>query len=405
MKKQKINNKFKLELILRITQAINQNLSVEDLLQKYEKLLFNELQIGKVVVFQKREHWENLLVSGVPENILNSIDAVSDLAEIKEITYISTDSLPQLQPFDFIIPVFQEDIILAYVLIGDFDEEGEGMSPAIKHLRFIQTISNIIIVAIKNKHLQKQLLKQEAIKKEIELASKIQSLLIPHDNLLPRNKYVTAKGFYQPHLEIGGDYYDFIELDGSELVFCVGDVAGKGIPAALIMANFQAQVRALYQSSLPLKELITELNKKISENSIAEKFITFFIGIYNYKSRKLQYINASHHPPVLFDMKENSVTRLTSGCIGLGMLDEIPFINVGEAEIKNHSKIICFTDGLVELKQENNVVLEVDSVTEMISNNDSLDRNFSNLVSYAEKCIAEDRVSDDIAIIGIEFFN
>ncbi len=405
MQQKRINNKFKLELILRITQAINQNLSVESLLYRYKKLLFNELQIGKVVVFQKRENWENLLVSGVSENILNSINVASDLAPVKDITYISTDSLTHLQIFDFIIPVFQEDTILAYVLIGDFDEEGVGMSPAIKHLRFIQTISNIILVAIKNKYLHEQLLKQEAIKKEIELASKIQSLLIPHDNLLPQNKFIATKGFYQPHLDIGGDYYDFIELDNNELVFCVGDVAGKGIPAALIMANFQAQVRALYNSNLPLKELITTLNKKISANSIAEKFITFFIGIYNYKSRNLQYINASHHPPVLFDMETNSVKRLTDGCIGLGMLDEIPFINVGEVKIKNHSKIVCFTDGLVELKKGNEVVLEINDVIDMISNTDNIECNFNNLVNYAKKCIAEDRVSDDIAMIGIELFN
>ncbi len=101
---------------------------------------------------------------------------------------------------------------LAFVFIGDIEEEGEGMSPVLKHLNFIQTISSIIIVAIENIRLFKESLMQEAIRKELEVAARMQKLLIPDNSHMPQNPKVVVNGFYYPHYEVGGDYYDCIKL-------------------------------------------------------------------------------------------------------------------------------------------------------------------------------------------------
>jgi len=152
IKQQAVNSKFKLNLILKITQAINENLSVEELLTQYEKILFEELKIGKIVVFKFNSKWEKLLISGISNDLINQIKIERDLSCHSEITYISNDFPNHLRSFDFLIPVYHKNSVLAYILIGDLDEEMEGMSPAIKHLNFIQTISNIIIVY--SNHLQ-----------------------------------------------------------------------------------------------------------------------------------------------------------------------------------------------------------------------------------------------------------
>lgn len=178
IKHQSVNSKFKLNLILKITQAINENLSINELLQQYKHILFEELKIGKIAVYKFNSCWKILLVSGISKECINRIEIEKHLSSISEITYISRELPEVFWSFDFIIPVIHKNSVLAYILIGDIDEEMEGMSPAIKHLRFIQTISNIIIVAMENKRLYKQLLIQEAFKKEMELASKIQNLLI-----------------------------------------------------------------------------------------------------------------------------------------------------------------------------------------------------------------------------------
>ncbi|RKE03343.1 GAF domain-containing SpoIIE family protein phosphatase [Marinifilum flexuosum] len=403
IKQQAVNSKFKLDLILKITQAINENLSVEDLLKQYEDILFNELKIGKIVVFKFNSTWEKLLISGVTNNTIDNIIIESDLAKHEEITYISTDFPEHLRIFDFLIPVFHKKSVLAYILIGDLDEEMEGMSPAIKHLAFIQTISNIIIVAMENKRMHKQLIAQEAIKKEMELASKIQNLLIPNQNSLPQNEYIASQGYYQPHFEIGGDYYDFINFNDQELGFCIGDVSGKGIPAALIMSNFQATLRALFNPDTPLDELMNKLNQKVCESSSDEKFLTLFIGVYNYTTRKLRYVNASHHPPILYNYKTKETTLLKKGCIGLGMLDEIPMVLVGEVTIKDHSKLLCYTDGLIELEVDDKMEVGMQLISNLFSNNKNLKDTFLDLTRHIDLGKKNKAVVDDIALFGIEF--
>jgi sigma-B regulation protein RsbU (phosphoserine phosphatase) len=405
IKQQSVNNKFKLELILKITQAINENLSVEELLQQYKQILLKELKIGKIAVYKFNSQWEKLLVSGISQECIDQIKVDEHLSSFTEITYLSHDLPKVFWSFDFIIPVFHKDLVLAYILIGDLDEEMEGMSPAIKHLSFIQTISNIIIVAMENKRLYKQSLIQEAIKKEMELASRIQNLLIPNQNRLPQNQYISTCAYYQPHFEIGGDYYDFINFNDEELGFCIGDVSGKGIPAALIMSNFQATLRALFRPETPLDQLMIQLNQKVCEHSISEKFITFFIGIYNYKTHKLKYINSSHQPPILYNFKSGKTSYLKKGCIGLGMLDEIPSITVGETILTDHSKLLCYTDGLIELERDDHMEVGMQSVTNLFTNSKNIKDTFSDLIKHINIGKKNKAIIDDISLFGIEFKN
>jgi sigma-B regulation protein RsbU (phosphoserine phosphatase) len=405
IKQQSVNNKFKLNLILKITQAINENSSVEQLLNHYEQILLEELKIGKIAVFKFNSSWENLLVSGVDQEIIDKISIEKDLNGYTEITYISQEEKENLRDFDFIIPVIHKDSVLAYILIADVEEEMEGMSPAIRHLRFIQTISNIIIVAMENKRMYRELLTQEALKKEMEVASKIQNLLIPDQNSLPQNKHISTQGYYQPHNEIGGDYYDFIKFNDTELGFCIGDVSGKGIPAAIIMSNFQATLRALFTVDTSLDELMQKLNQRVNESSSDEKFLTLFIGVYNYQTKKLKYINASHHPPMLYNFKTKETSLLKTGCIGLGMLDEIPLIRIGETTIDEHSKLLCYTDGLVELERGDHVEVGRDLLLKMFSTEKALDATFNDLIHHIELGKKNKAIVDDISLFGIEFMN
>ena len=178
---------FKLNTLLTITKAINDNLSADELLKRFEKILREDLNIGKILVFKYNKTWNLVLSSGCSEEIIKHIDVEKDFLDQKEISFITVSPNPILRVFDNIIPVIANNIPVAFVLIGDIDEEKEGVSPTIKHLHFIQTLSNIIIVAIENIRLYRESLKQEALKKELELASKMQSMLIPDRSILPNN--------------------------------------------------------------------------------------------------------------------------------------------------------------------------------------------------------------------------
>ncbi|MBN2861863.1 MAG: hypothetical protein JXN62_01800, partial [Bacteroidales bacterium] len=227
-------SRFKLDSLLDITMAINANLPTEELLARYESILRDSLGIGKILIFKRSLTWECLLNGGFPEYFEN-IDVESRLLGLDDITYVSPEM--GFEGVDIIVPVFNNNVHLAFLFIGDIEEEGEGMSPVLKHLRFIQTISNIIIVAIENIRLHKESLQQEAIKKELELASRMQKMLIPDNSHMPFEPEIIVNGFYYPHYEVGGDYYDCQKLSETKTGFCIADVSGKGISAALLMSN------------------------------------------------------------------------------------------------------------------------------------------------------------------------
>ena len=394
---------FKLRSLLNITRAINDNLSQEELLNHYESILRKDLNIGKLVLFKFEDEWKCILRAGVSDQTLQEIDVEKDLMLFDEIQSVSTSSSPVLSNYDIVIPVIHNGKHIAFVLIGDIFE-GAGVSPTIKHLNFIQTISNIIIVAIENIRLFKESLRQEAMKKELELASKMQNMLIPHTSALPNNERVRITAFYHPHLEVGGDYYDYLELGKDEMGFCISDVSGKGMSAALLMSNFQANLRALFTNEITLKALIEKLNERVLNSTNGEKFITLFVGKYNFKSRELEYINAGHNQPILYLKNTGKLMMLDQGCVGIGMLDEIPMIKKGMVTVEGPAKILCYTDGLVELMDGLGVSTETTEIEEGVKNDNSIENNIQDIIK--KQRIQEDATSifDDISILGIEIF-
>jgi phosphoserine phosphatase RsbU/P len=393
---------FKLNALLEITQAINANLSVPELLERYQNILQGELKIGRIIIFKYKVFWECILNTSVHENNTNQIDVESDLKLFTDICFISSSENPVLKTYDIVIPVYNNNVPIAYVLIGDIDEEMEGVSPVIKHLKFIQTISNIIIVAIENIRLFNESLKQEALKKELELASKMQNMLIPKKELLPQTGKLFMTSFYMPHFEVGGDYYDYIEMGDNEFGFCIADVSGKGMSAAILMSNFQATLRALFTKEVPLKTLVERLNERVLSNANGEKFITLFIARYNTKTCELEYINAGHNPPILYDMESKRLELLKSGCVGMGMLDRLPFVIKGNITLTGSSKLLCYTDGLVELVEGESILIATKVLEDELCDNKSIEENIRGIILKQSINEQNSSIFDDITMLGIQ---
>jgi sigma-B regulation protein RsbU (phosphoserine phosphatase) len=398
---------FKLNSLLNITRAINELRDPNQLLERYENILRNDLGIGKIVVFKHvGKEWKQILSSGISEEDkvgCLSIDVENDLLQYDDISFVTSSPNPLLKYIDIILPVIKNEKPLAFVLIGDIEEEMEGVSPTIKHLRFIQTLSNIIIVAIENIRLFNESLRQEAIKKELELASKMQNMLIPDLDNLPDNEFISVDAFYRPHYEIGGDYYDVVTLDDDLIGFCIADVSGKGISAALLVSNFQANLRALFNAEIPLANLIGILNERVVSSAKGEKFITFFAARYNYRTGYFEYINAGHNPPLFYDKKTKKLTYLNKGCAGIGMLEEIPIIKMGHFTIDNPSKLFCYTDGLVEFISEEGIEYSNNAIENIFSNKLPVDKNIEAIIKHHNITEGSDAIIDDISILGVDF--
>ncbi len=394
---------FKLNALLDITLAINDNVSTSELIRRYEKLLTDDLGIGKVILVTFSEKWECLLNSGFGNRFFEKIQVERDLMPYEEISFITSEpqNFPEL--VDIVIPVTHKDEAIAFVLIGDIEEEGEGVSPIIKHLRFIQTLSNIITVAIENKRLFKESLRQEALKREMELASRMQTMLIPAREKLPSNEHIRMRAFYHPHFDVGGDYYDVIELGKNEVGFCIADVSGKGISAAILMSNFQANLRALFTEGQPLADTLKRLNERVMNSAKGEKFITLFIARYHYLNRELKYVNAGHNPPFLYEIGSGKLTQLSSGCVGMGMLDELPFVNEAAIQLDEPAKLFCYTDGLVEVIHGSGVKFGTKDLENVLTNTHSLEHNIKTIIDNQKILEGSAAIFDDISIIGAEF--
>jgi sigma-B regulation protein RsbU (phosphoserine phosphatase) len=392
-------SKFKLDSLLDITLSINANLPTENLLSKYEFILRNDLGIGKILIFKYSGTWSCILNGGFPKRFEN-IDVESKLLGIDEIFFGATDL--GFNGVDIIIPVFNNNAPLAFVFIGDIEEEGEGMSPVLKHLNFIQTLSSIIIVAIENIRLFNESLRQEALKKELELAAKMQKMLIPDNSRMPKNPRIIVNGFYFPHYEVGGDYYDCIRLSESKTGFCIADVSGKGMSAAILMSNFQASLRALFTSDIELETLIIKLNSIVVVNAAGEKFITLFVARYDHQTNVLEYLNAAHNPPVLYDTVTGEIIHLKTSCVGIGMLDEIPEFHKSEIIIKDYSKIVCYTDGLSELKDIYGKDIGTGEIIRHITNTEPVEDNMKKMIKDLGLPHDNPSTFDDVSILAVD---
>ncbi len=393
-------SKFKLDALLDITLSINANLTTTELLRKYESILRDDLGIGKILLFKYGEKWEALLNSGFSNDFQKKIDIDRDLKCYTEIT--TEIHTKPFESVDIIIPVLNNNIQTAFVLIGDIDEEGEGMSPVVKHLNFIQTISGIIVVAIENQRLFKESLRQEALRKELELAARMQMMLIPDNKKLPANDRIRVRGFYNPHFEVGGDYYDFLTLSDTTVGFCIADVSGKGISAALLMSNFQASLRVLFTADVDLEVLLRKLNTVVVLNSSGECFITLFIARYNLDTRILEYVNAAHTPPVIIDILSGTSSMLRQSCVGVGMLDEMPVVGKEKISVTRPTKIICYTDGLSELQDDNGNFLGASTVVKHFPNSRPISENIAALIDELDIRAGNPELFDDVSILALE---
>jgi sigma-B regulation protein RsbU (phosphoserine phosphatase) len=360
MTEQSLKAKFEikeleLNALLEITQAINNNLSEESLYKIYNFTLRSNLNIKKLALFVLDEEW-SCKVSFGTSKVFSKTHLLPEFKTIQDITHLKHFRKCEFSVFDIIIPVTHKSTTLALVFVGGL-EKGDPRYENEDGIKFVQALSNIIIVAIENKKLVRKQLVQESFRKELEIASDVQQFLFP--DKLPNTPTLKIEASYLPHDMVGGDYYDYIPINKNQFLICVADVSGKGIPAALMMSNFQASLRTLLRQTPNIRDIVEALNFQVLENTKGEKFITFFAAIYDIRLRTMVYVNAGHNPPILIDRK-NGMTLLEEGSTVLGAMHPLPFLNEGFVPDIDDFLLFCYTDGLTETVNEEGVEFSSD---------------------------------------------
>lgn len=347
LRKQVEKKELELNALLEITEAINSNVPEESLYKIFNFTLRSNLNIKKLALFVLDEIWNCKASFGTVRSYYK-VKVDDRVRMIKNIHRMSEFENCDFDEFDLVIPVSHKGNTLALIFVGGLEHQNENHDHE-ESLKFIQALSNIIIVAIENKKLARKQLEQEAFRKELEIASDVQQFLFPEK--LPNTERLKVEASYLPHDRVGGDYYDYVPINKNQFLICVADVSGKGIPAALMMSNFQASLRTLLRQTPNLKEIVEALNYQVLENTKGEKFITFFAAIYDISLRTMIYVNAGHNPPLLFD-KLNGIRLLEEGSTVLGAMHPLPFMNEGFIPDLDEFILFCYTDGLTETVNE-----------------------------------------------------
>jgi serine phosphatase RsbU (regulator of sigma subunit) len=199
-------------------------------------------------------------------------------------------------------------------------------------------------MALKNIKLHIEFLEKKRMDKELEMARSIQRHLMP--DTIPPIAGLQVEGVFIPCNEVGGDYFDVIQLNDVQTALVIADVSGKGVGAALLMANLQASLKMALLLSVSMEELLSKMNNLICENSLPSQFITFFIGIWDNQTKEMCYINAGHNAPLIIGNTPITQSLNPSG-IAFGILANQKYKKKCVA-LKPGDLLFIYSDGVEE---------------------------------------------------------
>ncbi len=221
-------------------------------------------------------------------------------------------------------------------------------------LKFLMHVAGQASVALENATLHQQLLVRDRLKRDMELAREVQRSFLPSKP--PQFEGYEFFAHYEAAYEVGGDYYDFISLPDNRVAVMLGDVAGKGIPAALLMAKISADARYCVLTKPNAAEAITTLNALLNQSGLADRFVTLAAAVLDYNKHTVTLVNAGHPSPVIYHRDTTTIEEATTNAmtgLPIGILDGFEYASC-EVALKPGDIIFMFSDGVTEAMDDKN---------------------------------------------------
>ncbi len=246
-----------------------------------------------------------------------------------------------------VVPIRKENVTHGFMGLG---ARPSAQSFSGDELAFASALANQAIVALENAWLIEETIEKRRLEEELAIASNIQSRLFP--KRLPEISGYDLAARSIPTRHIGGDYYDAIELGDGRILIAIADVSGKGIPAALLMSNVQASLRALCGPTMDLPANAARINDIIYANTDFNKYATFFYGILDPSTHSFVYTNAGHNPPILLRASDE-IETLDAGGLPVGLMPGSGY-DGATVEIGPGDVLVMYTDGVTEAANTEN---------------------------------------------------
>jgi phosphoserine phosphatase RsbU/P len=267
-------------------------------------------------------------------------------------------------------------------------------------IEFIFSVGSLAIISLENRRLFLEALEKQKLEEELDIAREIQRNLLPQK--IPDYKNFEIVGVNVSSKQVGGDYYDIIELENDNCCIAIADVSGKGVPASLLMANMQAFLQVICRQNIPLDTATGLINDLISKNTSDGRFITFFWGILNDVTKTFNYVNAGHNPPLL--VRNGIITKLEIGGMILGVMKTIMPYKSESVQLQKDDVLVMFTDGISEAMNKKGEEFS-DETLEKISlemANESAESILKRIQSEVQKFADGANQSDDITLVVVK---
>lgn len=296
------------------------------------------------------------------------------------------------------VPLIVKGNLIGYLAV--FNKKG-GEPFSEQDRRLLSIIGSQSAQVIENARLYEEEKALFSLQEEMRMARDIQLSLLPDHEPKVHGFEISATNL--PAKLVGGDYYDFLQLSQDKLGFCVGDITGKGMPAAMLMANLQATFRSQAMIFEDCCKCLKGTNKQLYHSTESSKFATFFYGILNLESGTLDYANGGHDAPLLFRYKNSDPEFLNSTGLLLGVMEEADY-TMNSISFRLNDILLLFTDGITEAMNREQEEFGLDRLIEVMKANrhETADQIKVSILDAIEEHANRTSQSDDITLMVIK---
>lgn len=396
-----------LNTLFEIGKELNATLEVDKILNLLLYAIMGEMVVNRCAILLKKANSMQLQVAkGMGEidaEIKNHLDAdlQQELLRLDRPVLVANESsaLQKLTEINFqvVVPMQLKDEVQGIILIGpkiikqNFRED---------ELEFLNTLGNQAMISLENARLFEETLEKQRMEEELNIAHEIQQALLPKN--LPRFEHFDLAGINVPSRQVGGDYFDCIQIDEAHYGIAIADVSGKGVPASLLMANVQASLHALVGTQVSIPTMFYKINNLTHQNTTPDKFITFFYGVLDINDHTFTFCNAGHNPPYHYKNFQE-FKLLDEGGLLLGMLPNCTY-RTGMVTLARNDWVILYTDGVNEAINQAGEEFDTWRIEAVIEKykEASAESMLTALLAAIKEFVQDVPQSDDITIVVIK---
>lgn len=411
------------QILTALAGSVGSIMEIQPLFETVASKIAEAMHIAKVAIFIRKENqftpamalgYDGEMLPGFAEgtHLVASLRNVPDAVTLYDERWrtrasgrVDTDTLREIGS-ELLVPVCRRDSLLAFMSLGSKTSEEPYSSTDIELLHIV---ANQTALAIENSQLTEtvasETAQREMITRELAIARDVQQRLFPQ--VQPSMPGVEYAAMCRPAREIGGDYYDYFSLTQETLGIAIGDVSGKGIPAALLMASLQAALRGQAVSGgVSISHVISNVNSVIYATSPANRYATFFYAQYEACSGRLAYINAGHNAPIVIRRTAGNLQtiRLDTGGPPVGLFPSSEY-QTGTLQTAGGDLLLLFTDGISEAMNSADEEWGEEQLIEMLqgSGQECSDQILRRILEAADAFVDGAPQHDDMTLMVFRF--